>query len=104
RFERALETRISSKPLGELLGNRIICGALRLHAQPGLLDCNGLADIGFYGRRLRPDVLRAAELHHATGLHLSELHQQLLWILEQSSLKEAQPKILLEAAHDDDVL
>src|SRR5262249_24378521 len=64
----------------------------------------GLAHVGLDGRRLRRDVLHAGELHHPPGLHLTELHQHLLGVLQQGALKEAQPEVLFEALHDDDVL
>src|SRR5204863_882087 len=63
-----------------------------------------LAHVGLDGRRLRPDVLHAGELHHPPGVHLAELHEHLLGVLQQGALKEGQPKVLLEALHDDDVL
>src|SRR3954470_3168085 len=40
RFERALEMRILSEALAELLGDREIRGRLRLHPEPSLLDCD----------------------------------------------------------------
>src|SRR5438132_8882358 len=40
RLEGALETRVSSEPLSQLLGNRKIRGLLSLHPQPSLLDCD----------------------------------------------------------------
>src|SRR5581483_2518845 len=46
----------------------------------------------------------AGELHHPRGLNLSEPDQQLLAVLQQRTLEEAQRAILLEALNDDDVV
>src|SRR6185437_11595226 len=97
RLEGAHETWILSEPLRQLLGNRKIRGLLLLHPQPSLLDCDGLAHVGLDGRRLGQDLLHAGELHHPPGLHLTELHQYFLGILQQGALKETQPEVLFEA-------
>src|SRR5262252_645547 len=57
RLEGALETRVFSEPLRQLLGHREIRGLPLFHPQPSLLDCDGLTHVGLDGRRLRPDVL-----------------------------------------------
>ena len=54
--------------------------------------------------RARPDRLRAREHHHAPRLHLTELHEELLRILQQRALEEAKREVLLEALQDHDVL
>src|SRR5438876_7002095 len=45
RLEGALETRVPSEPLPQLLGNRKIRGPPLLHPQPSLLGCDGLAHV-----------------------------------------------------------
>jgi hypothetical protein len=40
----------------------------------------------------RNDVVRAGELHHPRSVHLTELHEYLLGVLQQGALKEAQPE------------
>src|SRR5262249_7426156 len=53
---------------------------------------------------LRRNLLRAPKLHHPSRLHLPELHQNFLRILQQRALKKSQRKIFFEALQDDDVL
>src|SRR6185437_11137562 len=103
-LEGLLETLVLLEPLAQLLGNGIIRCLLRFHPQPGLLDRDGFAHVSFDRCRLRGDLLRAGELHHASGLYSPELHQHPFGVLQQSALKEAEREVLFEPLHDDDVL
>src|SRR5262249_28839053 len=102
RLERALEPRIDAELLLQLLGHGKLWG-LRLDLHSGLLGRHGLAYVGLDGGRLRRNLLGAGELHHPRCLDLPELHQQLLRVLQQRTLKEAQRAIFFEALNDDDV-
>src|SRR6185369_9837206 len=82
RLEGALETRVSSEPLAQLLGNWKIRSTLRLHPQPSLLNCDGLAHVRLDRRRLRRDVFHAGELHYAPSVCLAELNQHLLAVFQ----------------------
>src|SRR4051812_2981058 len=82
RLEGALETRVLSEPLTQLFWNWEIRGCPGLHSQARLLDCDGLAHVGLDGRRVRRDLLRAGEHHHARNVSLAELHEHLLRILQ----------------------
>src|SRR5690349_874697 len=102
RLERALEPRIVAELLLQLLGHGNFWG-LRLDLHSGLLGRHGLAHVGLDGGRLRRNLLGAGEFHHPRCLNLSELDQQLLWVLQQRTLKEAQRAIVFEALNDDEV-
>jgi hypothetical protein len=51
---------------------------------------------GFDRRRLRGDVVRADELHHAPSVHTAELPQDLLGVRQQGAWKEANPTYSLK--------
>src|SRR5262245_19034452 len=102
RLERALESRIVAELLLQFLGYGKLWG-LRLNLHSGLLGRHGLAHVRLDGGRLRRNLLGAGELHHPRCLNLPELHQQLLRVLQQRALKEAQRAIFFEALNDDNV-
>jgi hypothetical protein len=50
----------------------------------------------------RAVISLALELHHPRRLNLPELHQQLLRIVQQRTVEEAQCTVFLEALNDDE--